>query len=201
MRDRSKNKIELTLIRHGSTKGNEEKRYIGRTDESLSEKGIAIISSKKTVFNNCDLLFSSPMKRCIQTAEIIFPNVNPIIVDEMREMDFGNFEGKNYKELSDNKDYGKWVDSGCRGKIPGGEDLDGFVKRIMTGLEKCLKCCKEKNKKEVSDISATAIVHGGVIMAVLSSLTDNDFFDYQVKNGEGYLLIFEDDKLTSYMKI
>ena len=33
-------KIDLILLRHGMTKGNEEHRYIGRTDEELSEKGI-----------------------------------------------------------------------------------------------------------------------------------------------------------------
>ena len=39
MRNRTENQIELVLIRHGATKANEERRYLGRTDEELSEKG------------------------------------------------------------------------------------------------------------------------------------------------------------------
>ena len=197
MRNRSKNKIKLTIIRHGSTKGNEEKRYIGRTDESLSENGIKNISEKKSVYKKTDLLFISPMKRCRQTAEILFPDFEAIIIDELREMDFGCFEGKNYNELSDDLRYKEWVDSGCKGMIPDGESFDDFIKRSATGFEKCVDICKTRMNID----SATVVAHGGTIMAVLSKLTGMDFFDFHVKNGEGYYLEMEDDELTSFNKI
>ena len=197
MRNRSKNKIKLTIIRHGSTKGNEEKRYIGRTDESLSENGIKNINEKKSVYKKTDLLFISPMKRCRQTAEILFPDFEAIIIDELREMDFGCFEGKNYNELSDDLRYKEWVDSGCKGMIPDGESFDDFIKRSATGFEKCVDICKTRMNID----SATVVAHGGTIMAVLSKLTGMDFFDFHVKNGEGYYLEMEDDELTSFNKI
>ena len=197
MRNRSKNKIKLTIIRHGSTKGNEEKRYIGRTDESLSENGIKNINEKKSVYKKTDLLFISPMKRCRQTAEILFPDFEAIIIDELREMDFGCFEGKNYNELSDDLRYKEWVDSGCKGMIPDGECFDDFIKRSLTGFEKCVDICKTRMNID----SATVVAHGGTIMAVLSKLTGMDFFDFHVKNGEGYYLELEDDELTSFNKI
>lgn len=197
MRNRSKNKIKLTIIRHGSTKGNEEKRYIGRTDESLSENGIKNINEKKSVYKKTDLLFISPMKRCRQTAEILFPDFEAIIIDELREMDFGCFEGKNYNELSDDLRYKEWVGSGCKGMIPDGESFDDFIKRTVTGFEKCVDICKTY----VNIDSVTVVAHGGTIMAVLSKLTGMDFFDFHVKNGEGYYLELEDDELTSFNKI
>ncbi|MBP3761767.1 MAG: histidine phosphatase family protein, partial [Ruminococcus sp.] len=89
--------MKINFIRHGMTAGNEMKKYIGTTDEELSEKGISIIKSIQ--YPDCDTLIVSPMKRCIQTAKIIYPDKNYIICEDFRECDFGDFEGKNYIEL------------------------------------------------------------------------------------------------------
>ena len=200
MRDRTKNKIVLTLIRHGSTTSNEEKRYLGRTDEVLSAKGICEIAEKKYLYNSADLLFVSPMLRCRQTADILFPDRKAVAVEEWKEIDFGRFEGKNYRELFDDCLYRQWVDSGCKGQIPEGERLEDFIDRSMTGLDKCLKKCEEAILADDvfrEHISAAAIVHGGTIMSILSKLTDSDYFDFNVKNGEGYILEFEDERFKS----
>ena len=214
-------KIELTLIRHGSTRSNEEKRYLGRTDEALSDEGIRELTDKKSIYSTSDLLFISPMLRCRQTAEILFPAQEAYVIEEWKEIDFGQFEGKSYQELSDNPLYQEWVDSGCKGQIPDGETLDAFINRSMSGLKKCLDICTEhmmnrrnKTKHELKKIfsqkddnstkeliSATAIVHGGTIMSILSSLTNSDYFDFQVKNQEGYILEFDDDKLIGFNPI
>ncbi len=42
------------------------------------------------------------MKRCLETAQILYPGQTPIIIPEWTEMDFGAFEGHNYQELSKN---------------------------------------------------------------------------------------------------
>ena len=64
--------MKIIFIRHGQTKGNEEKRYIGRTDESLSQKGIEEI--KNRLYPDADTVWVSPMKRCVETAKIIYPD-------------------------------------------------------------------------------------------------------------------------------
>ena len=83
------------LIRHGKTSGNAEKRYIGTTDEPLTKEGMDEI--KKNKYPCADMIFSSSLKRAVQTAEIIWPGQKAIVIDELRETDFGRFEGKNYK--------------------------------------------------------------------------------------------------------
>lgn len=221
MSDKTDFKIELTLIRHGSTKSNEEKRYLGQTDEALSDEGIRDINDKKSFYNKSDLLFISPMLRCRQTAEILFPAQEAYVIEEWREIDFGQFECKSYQELSGNPLYQVWIDSGGRGHIPDGEALDTFINRSVLGLKKCLGICEEYilDKKNMNSyelknhslqmadnstkeiISATAIVHGGTIMSILSSLTNSDYFDFQVKNQEGYILEFDDDKLIGFNPI
>ncbi len=200
-----KYKIKLTLIRHGSTRLNEEKRYMGWIDEELSENGKKMLVAKKNLYEGYDLVFASPMLRCRQTADILFLNRDVKIIDNWKEMNFGKFDGKNYKELSDDIDYKVWIDSGCMGQIPGGEKMSSFVERSMNGLDIFFDICEaympkyDISKKAI--LNAAAVVHGGTIMALLGSLTDNDYFDLIVGNGEGYELLFEDKKLISYRLI
>ena len=116
MRNRPENQIEirLTLIRHGATLSNKEGRYLGKTDEALSPEGIGMLKKAVTGGNypTADLLFSGPMKRCLETAQILYPGQTPIFVPEWTEMDFGAFEGHNYQELSGDPAYQRWIDSG-----------------------------------------------------------------------------------------
>ena len=215
-------KVKITWIRHGMTRANEEHRYLGKTDEPLSEKGIRFLQEKKkkSFFNAPEFLYASPMKRCVQTAEILFRRT-PVLIPEWKEMDFGQFEGKNYEELKDNPDYQKWIDSNGTLPFPGGEPREQFIRRSMEGFDwmmsdiliKSEKNTRIQNGTETQDlknnceteIPVVAVVHGGTIMAVLSSLTGGEYFDFQVKNGEGYETVLEwiqgRWKITSLTKI
>ena len=102
--------MKIYLIRHGKTKGNLEERYIGRTDEPLCEAGRENL--KKYQYPQVEMVFTSPMKRCMQTAETIYPGQQYQCIEELRESDFGAFEGHTYKELSGDVRYQAWIDSG-----------------------------------------------------------------------------------------
>ena len=104
--------MKIVLIRHGATAGNIEKRYIGITDEDLCASGIESIHNniKAGYYQEVQAVYVSPMKRCRQTAELIYPEYKQHIVPDFRECDFGIFEGKNYKELSGNEQYQRWND-------------------------------------------------------------------------------------------
>ena len=172
--------IRVTLIRHGATAANREGRYIGKTDETLSEEGIKALQQYKGAgkYPAADTLFSSPMKRCLETAQILYPGQTPMLIQEWEEMDFGAFEGHNYKELSSDPRYQQWIDSGGILPFPEGESREDFIRRSVAGWESMLKNLSIQN--------ATAIVHGGTIMALLSHFLGGDYFDYQVKCGQGY---------------
>ena len=215
-------KVKITWIRHGMTRANEEHRYLGKTDEPLSEKGIRFLQEKKkkSFFNAPEFLYASPMKRCVQTAEILFRR-KPVLIPEWKEMDFGQFEGKNYEELKDNPDYQKWIDSNGRLPFPGGEPREQFIRRSMEGFDWMMSDILIKSEKNTgiqndtdtrylksnrgTEIPVVTVVHGGTIMAVLSSLTGGEYFDFQVKNGEGYETVLEwiqgSWKITSLTKI
>ena len=109
--------IQLYLIRHSMTAGNLKKRYIGRTDESLCPEGIVLLESyiQKNIYPEVQRVYVSPMKRCMETAKLIFKE-NFYEVEELRECDFGIFENKNYKELSDCPEYQAWIDHDISGR-------------------------------------------------------------------------------------
>ena len=215
-------KVKITWIRHGMTRANEEHRYLGKTDEPLSEKGIRFLQEKKkkSFFNAPEFLYASPMKRCVQTAEILFRR-KPVLIPEWKEMDFGQFEGKNYEELKDNPDYQKWIDSNGTLPFPGGEPREQFIRRSMEGFDWMMSDILKRSEKNTgiqndtdtrylksnreTEIPVVTVVHGGTIMAVLSSLTGGEYFDFQVKNGEGYETVLEwiqgRWKITSLTKI
>lgn len=193
MRNRAENQIKLVLIRHGATEGNKEHRYIGRTDEPLSSEAKEKLSAETNCYPRIDRLFTSPMKRCIETAEIIYPAQKPVVVDPLREMDFGNFEGKNYKELNGNPDYQAWIDSGGTIAFPNGESREEFIKRCCEGLREVFSQIevsiskKEKIVQFENDLLTIGlVVHGGTIMALCSAFGGGEYFDYQVANGAGY---------------
>ena len=90
----------LYFIRHGKTAGNELKRYIGRTDEPLSPAGRGELAGKAAP--QADIVAVSPLRRCRESAQILYPHAAPLAVEGLRECDFGDFEGKNYLELAGN---------------------------------------------------------------------------------------------------
>lgn len=186
--------VKILFIRHGLTAGNLEKRYIGRTDETLCAEGIAQL--KPFRIQNCEVVVCSPMKRCIQTAEILFPQRGYIIEKELRECDFGDFDGMNYKELSHNADYQRWIDSGGTMAFPNGEAPADFRSR-------CVKAFYSIVKEYAVAASIAFVVHGGTIMSILEkyAVPHRDYFDFHCENGHGYFCQWNGSELEITEKI
>lgn len=175
--------IEIWLIRHGMTEGNRHQRYIGRTDESLCAEGREAL--KKNVYLMPEAVFVSPLRRCRETAEMLYPGMRLRIIDQLAECDFGDFENRNYRELSGNAAYQAWVDSGGTLPFPGGESREAFRKRTLEGFSRVVAACiREKLTK------AAVVVHGGTIMNLMEAYgrSEKSFYDWHVKNGQGYLV-------------
>lgn len=188
--------MKILLVRHGKTPGNLQKRYVGRTDEPLSEIGIKELKDKKVqnIYPKIDELVISPMVRCRQTASIIFPKLyaDKVIVEpKLREMDFGYFEYKNFEELDGDPEYQEYLDSGGYRNFPGGETLQGFEKRCVEGF---LDTIKELEKmcggvQSGKDTIVGFVAHGGTIMAIMNRLctTKKSYYEWMLDNGAFYL--------------
>ena len=173
--------LKIWLIRHGMTEGNRHQRYIGVTDEPLCEEGRELLG--KFTYPKPQAVFVSPLKRCLETAAILFGDPKVRIIDQLAECDFGEFENKNYQELDGNEHYQSWIDSGGLLPFPGGESREELKRRNVTGFQKAVNGCLRNG------ISLAAlVVHGGTIMNVMEEYADEDrsFYDWHVQNGKGY---------------
>lgn len=175
------------LIRHSKTKGNLEKRYIGRTDESLCPEGVRLLEGCEGP--EAERIYVSPMKRCIETARILYPRQEYRIKQEFRECDFGKFENHNYEELCHCTEYNQWVESGGMLAFPQGEDPLGFRRRCLDGFQQILDHCRQEGVQKIA-----CIIHGGTIMSIMEAYgrPRGDYYDFQIGNGEGYELMVED---------
>ena len=203
--------MNIIFIRHGSTIGNEQKRYVGRTDESLSELGKQQVLETKEKLGDVSVtaVYTSPYKRTVETAKLIFGGANLSIIDDFRECDFGDFEYKTYAELSDNPDYQRFIDScGTKG-FPGGEDIQEFKRRCVLAFEDVVRKHMNDSGQEHFKLSVVSekniisgpfvafVLHGGTIMSILEEFCSGSYYDYQLSCGEiiCYNVCFETGRL------
>lgn len=184
--------MKIVLIRHGMTEGNIQKKFIGSgTDQGLAKEGKDILKTYE--YPEVDIVFASPMARCIETAEIIYSDYKINIIDDLREIDFGDFEGKSHNELDGNQEYQNWLDSGGLAEIPNGESFEEFGKRCCNAFVKALHSTDAEN--------IAFVVHGGTIMSILYGLGGYNYFDHIADNGKGYICSFENNKIKVEEKL
>ncbi len=149
------------MVRHGETVGNSSVRFHGSADVALSEEGSRQMRevAAKLRSRSFDLVVASPLRRSWQAARIVGGGVPVRLQGELREVDFGRWEGLTREEIqaSDPVLYQDWQARAPGFEYPGGERRDDFVARVLAGLERL----------EASGArSALLVVHKGVIRAI-----------------------------------
>ncbi|MBE6729327.1 MAG: phosphoglycerate mutase family protein [Ruminococcaceae bacterium] len=175
---------KIYLIRHGATDGNARGEYIGVTDLPLSLSGATNLANlkDKIEYPQVEKVYTSPMLRCRQTANILYPEFSAENIDNLTEYDFGEFEGKNALQLESNPDFYKWT-SGQISSPPGGEDSTEFAKRVCLGFHEVVE------DMMANGITRAAIImHGGAIMTLLSccAVPRRRSLEWTSENGRGY---------------
>ena len=127
----------LLLVRHGNTQGNSAERYWGHTDVELSAAGVqqAECLRDHLADENINAVYASDLKRAIVTSEMIASNhhLDITVCPEIRETNFGEFEGLTFKEI--NRRYPElskmWSNWDLKLKFPGGESVDELIARVI----------------------------------------------------------------------
>ena len=192
-------RLELYLIRHWKTKGNLEKRYIGTTDEPILSGSERDLWEKRLhrILADVRCVAVSPMKRCRESAELLFPGKKQEVCDAFRECDFGQFENRNYEELKNRPEYQRWLDSGGMEAFPGGESRERFAGRCVEGFVQKVTELQERKIER-----AAFVVHGGTIMAILEWLDHKQrpFYQWQAENGAVFYVRTEREILRGTCK-
>ncbi len=170
---------KLILIRHGETDFNRKKRYSGFKDIPLNLKGRRQVGKlhKRLKFDEVHKIYASDRSRAIQSAGIIFKGRIIELLPGLREIHFGVFEGLTYKEIMKKYPvvYKKWLKDPFGVKIPGGESLTEFRKRVIRELKNIIA----KNKNQ----TVAVVCHGGPISIFVNHiLRSKDFWKYIPKS-------------------
>ena len=156
----------IYLIRHGMIKENAQGKYIGHTDVDLSDEGRAELEelSENSVYPWVEAVISSPLRRCLQTAEILYHSKEALTIDGLSECNFGEFENKTADELKDNDTFVRWLVGDPYAVPQYGESSDRFSARVCLAFEKIVDGILRAGTE-----STAIITHGGVIMAILEA--------------------------------
>ncbi len=196
----------IHFICHGNIDETLKGKYIGTTNVPLSDKGK--MELKKLDHNmkypGGTALFTGPLKRCKETCDIIYPALKPIVIDQLTECNFGEWEGKTAEQLKDDKDFQKWIGGSNDVKPPRGESSADFTRRICRIFEDIVTGLMKTGTTET-----IIVTHGGVIMTLLSiyGLPQAKPFEWVMDGGYGYSvritpLLWQRDKVCEvYQKI
>ena len=164
-------KRRIIYVRHGQTEWNAQFRYQGKANIPLNEKGKAearLLGERLKSWTHCRI-YSSPLVRAAETARIIAGFMNPAppvkLVEDMVEMDFGNWESHSVLDVM-KKDpvlYSAWREDPSSVTPLGGETFESVKSRVKRALEGIF---------EDADGDILVVCHGGTIRAALTVLFD-----------------------------
>lgn len=179
--------MKLYLLRHGITEANEKRLYCGWSDIPLSKEGKAQLELLREQALYPDIkglkVYTSGMRRAVETLEILYGNVAHEIIEDFKEMNFGDFEMKSYEELKYTPAYQAWL-KGCNemNQCPNGESGEAMKTRALRGLKQLI----------AKDEDCLVVCHGGIIASIMENLFPQykrNRYQWQPEGGKGYALI------------
>lgn len=170
----------LLLIRHGEPEDDARGRCYGRLDIGLSPTGAASAERLAESLRDVALekVYVSPRRRAVQTAAAL--GGTPIVDDRLRELDFGELEGRTYDEIEREQPrfFREWMETPTLVRFPGGESYAELRERVSFAVDDVVAAHAGRIVALVS--------HGGVIRAALAvalGLPDDRAFALDVGYG------------------
>lgn len=179
---------KIHLIRHGLTRANLEGKYVGLTDYPLCDVGIQDLTkfAEGRCYPNVDKIYVSPLRRCRETAQVLYPGRKTTDVPQLNELDFGVFEGKTLEELKDDGTFLAWSRDSMHNAPPEGEDGVSFIQRIVKGIDSVFEDMMANGLYDVA-----LVVPGGIIMTALALMgfPRKPMGEWESPNGGGYTIL------------
>jgi alpha-ribazole phosphatase len=178
---------KIHMIRHGLTQANLERKYIGRTDPPLCDVGLRQLRDlqKDWGYPSVQQVYSSPLIRATQTAKLIYPNYEPVLVEGIREIDFGDFEDRTIEDLEKDPVFREWIASEDMA-VPNGESGKDVYERSVEALGWIFQEMMDKKLTSVA-----VITHSGLITGLLANLglPEREAVRWNCDPGRGYTLL------------
>lgn len=191
---------KLYLVRHGESEWNILNKVQGQSNVSLTNKGKqqAMKIGKRLKHENINLIFSSDLKRAIQTANIIgeFTNLEVISLEELREIRFGVWEGLTTKEIMEKyiNEHTIWMTEPHNLSLPEAERLIELQERLLKAVNDLVR--KDKNK------NILIVSHGASIKTLILGILGIDLSFYnKLTIGNASLSIIEYRDYSPVLKV
>lgn len=188
----------IDLIRHGEPVGG--RRYRGRTDDPLSEKGWGQMWAAVGDFRCWQRIVSSPLLRCAEFSHALGEKLGiPVSVDErLAELGYGEWEGKTPAELvaHDPEILLRYRRDPVNNRPPGAEELDYFAARVSAAWEQLIQLHRGHH--------LLVVAHAGVIRMVLAqvlSIPLSHVFRIQVGNAAISRVVVEGGEADSFASL
>ncbi|MFB5661619.1 histidine phosphatase family protein [Alteribacillus sp. HJP-4] len=166
----------IYFLRHGMTTANQKRLYCGWSDPPLlSSEELRL--SQLGVSEDIDAVFASDSIRSLRTAQLLFPNVRIRETMLLREMNFGDFEGKSYEQLKSSPDYRWWINDLQKNFAKNGETPQTFHSRIITFWNEL---------SEIEFKAAAVVTHSGWMRGWLRNIGKNSEVEWNIPFGGGY---------------
>lgn len=179
---------KLHLIRTGRTFADSQKRYVGQTDLPLCGQGREALHLLREEYRYplAEMVYTSPLRRCRETAGILYPDTYTELLEGLKDMNLGEFEGKSFDDLKGNAVFTSWLQDSRSNTPPGGEEAAAFTHRLILCIGGMFRTMMAKGIA-----SAAVVTHGGVIMTLLANLglPRAPLHQWAVAGGTGYTVL------------
>jgi len=165
--------LALTLLRHGETSWNSERRFLGTTDIGLNEVGLGQAHEVAPFYlDQFNAIYSSPLRRAYETAREISPG--PTVVEDFAELHQGGLEGLKWPEAVAKypEFFQDWAKNPAEARVPGGETFAHCRSRARRGLDDI--CAKHA----LGD-SVLIVTHQMVIAALTCQITGSSLLSWR----------------------
>ena len=179
---------KIHLIRHGWTEANQKGFYIGTTDLPLPIESILELGdlTQRALYPDAEWVFSSPLTRAVQTAEIIYPDSDIVEVENLSEICFGEYEGKSIADAKTDKLFSRFVAGDVDVTPKGAENPKDFILRCINAITTIV------NLMMTSKVHTAAVItHMSVVGQILSNLALPKAMPYEWNPppGFGYTIV------------
>ncbi len=171
---------ELILVRHGKTQANMDGLYCGRLDLPLAEQGLGEVRATALALSafSPHRVYCSNALRARQTADIIAPGADIVVLPSLCELDFGMFEGLGADDIQSRMPdaWRSYMDDYMGYTFPGGDNVRRYLTKASESINGIIR--------EAQNSRVLVVSHKGFILSVLSWLLHGDIehiFSYDIR--------------------
>lgn len=174
------------LIRHGETDFNKKRFFYGKADVSINETGKEQASQIHQLLKGRAIsrIYTSQLKRTLETAAIIFPDQIPTAYKALNERDFGLWEGRTANEIQAAFPlvWEEWLESPFDVTPSKAEPFQKFKDRVQSIVEEI---------RETEDDEIAIVGHLGVLRLIYKFLVDPEADFWSIDIPQGTVLLLE----------